>query len=148
MRNALVIGFAIFIDTIQLLLGLGAFSLQVLPVVGQMAGVLAGALGDIISFVFGAAFIVTLIFTGMFSWGAVLGGSIAEMIPIADLFIPGWTLMAWRCVSVKKQEEARHAAAQQQASPAAPEQTTQAPPQAFDGIRAANDNTYGYQAAA
>lgn len=137
MRGVFIIGFAVIIDFVQGMLGLSALALQVLPFVGQMAATIAAVLAEVIGFTFGAALILTLVFTGTFSWGAVMGGSLAEMIPLLDMLIPGWTLMALRCMHNKKMEErARRKAQVTQSSLPAPA----APARAFDGIRAANDN--------
>ena len=97
-----------------------------------------------LSVTLGGALILALAWVGAFYPGTVITAFIGESIPLLDLF-PGWTLMTWRCLSNKKAEE--KAAKIKQGAPVTV-QSVQAPPQAFDGIRAANDNqSYAQQAA-
>ena len=144
MRDALLIGMALFIDVfLQGVLGLATFALQILPVIGQAAAMYAAAIGEIISATFGAALIIMLLFTGLFSWSAVMGGGILEMIPIINLFVPGWTLAVWRCIQKEKQAQK----AKQQAAPTVMSAPEAPQPFAFEDIRAANDNQPYAQAA-
>jgi hypothetical protein len=169
MKGVFLIGFAIFIDALQAAFALIFTALEAVTPVGGgfgAAGVCAafsngiidklvngvtcffvgagasafaipiGAAVDVaLSVALGSALVAALAFTGYFSFGAVMGGSLLEMLPLLDAIVPGWTLMAWRCVHNKRQEER---AAMNTPTTA---QSVQAPVQAFDGIRPANDNT-------
>ncbi len=95
-----------------------------------------------ISITLGGILVMALAWMGMFYPGTVLGAFLGESIPFLDV-LPGWTLMVWRCLSKKKAEEK---AAKTKEAPTAV--SFSAPSQAFDGIRAANDNQQPYAQAA
>lgn len=114
-------------------------------VVGAGASAFAIPLGTafdvVISFVFGGALILLLIFNRMYYPMPTVIGFIMESIPVFNI-IPAWTLMTLRCIALKRREEKKMA----QPAPATVEVIST--PRAFDGIRAANDNLYEAKVAA
>jgi hypothetical protein len=73
--------------------------------ISALAVPIGGAVDVMISIVLGGALIAALAFSGMFYPGTVIGGFIGEQIPFLDALVPGWTLMALRCVQLKKKGE-------------------------------------------
>lgn len=57
-----------------------------------------------ITITFGGVLVMVLAWMGMFYPGTVLGVFFGESIPIINI-LPGWTLMTWRCLHKKNQEE-------------------------------------------
>ncbi len=104
MKGFLLIIAALCVDLLQgammlLFTGLGA-----IPGVGLVSIPIGIGIDILISFVFGGALILLLASMGMFYPGTVLSVFLGESMPVINI-LPGWTLMTWRSLHKKNQEE-------------------------------------------
>ena len=106
MRGTLLIAFAVVTDILQGFFALAFIVMGAIPGVGIVTVPLGAGIDVTISITFGGALILMLVLSGMFYPGTILAAFVGESIPFLNV-LPGWTLMAWRCVSKKRAAEGR-----------------------------------------